>query len=94
MMGKQKARKLVDAGELSIGDLRAMINAKRGHGGQSYLNKTFSVEEILDIFESGVEGRDDDEVPAMWAPDPYSTTGRMKRTRDHLYFSNVVRECG
>ena len=92
-MNKRAARKRADEGGISIGELRQMIADNRGIGGMSIVNPAFTKEDVLDIFDAALAERDDEEIPAVWKPDPYSRTGGMKRTADHIQIQNVLREC-
>lgn len=92
-MGKRKAKELADAGGISIGQLREMISKARGRGGLCNINPQLTHEQACDIFERGLEGRDDAEVPKTLTEDIYRP-GRMRVTRDHLTISNILRVCG
>jgi hypothetical protein len=91
-MGKSEAKKRADAGGISIGDLREMIAKARGKRTVCNINPQLTHEEALDIFEKGLAGRDDSEVPITLAEDVYRPN-RMKPTRDHLVISNILRVC-
>ncbi len=93
-MGKQAAKKLAESETLSVGDLRAMIARARARGGMGTVNPTLTMDRVCGIYDAALEGRDDTEVPKAWRSDPYSSTGRLKPTRDALIVANICRDCG
>ena len=92
-MGKRKAKQTADAGGISIGQLRDMIQKARGRGGPCNINPQLTHEQACDIFERALEGRNDVEIPKTLVEDIYRP-GRMRATKDHLIISNILRVCG
>lgn len=90
-MNKREAKVKSQAGELSIGELRAMISTARGQVRPSRVNPSFMVAQVCDILERALDGRPDDERPAGLRSDPYSA--RMKPSKDSLIIANILREC-
>lgn len=89
-MGKTEAKKLADAGGISVGDLRKMIADARGKRSVCNINPQLEHGQALDIFEAALAGRDDAEVPKTLTEDVYRP-GRLKATPDHLLISNILR---
>jgi hypothetical protein len=93
-MNKQQAKAKMLEEQLSIGDLRRMIAEARTKGGMSKVNPAFSIDEVCDIYESALEGRDAAEVPKAWRPDVYSRhANAVKPSRDSLQVTNILRDC-
>lgn len=92
-MNKAAARKLAESETVSIGKLRQMIEEKRGSIGMSAVNKSFTIEQALDIYAAALGNRSDDEIPKAWRPDPYSRSGKMKPSGDSLIVTNILRDC-
>lgn len=90
-MNKREAKVKSQAGELSIGELRAMISLARGQVRPSRVNPSLMLTQVCDILERAFEGRPDDERPRGLKSDPYSD--RMKPTKDSLIIANILREC-
>jgi hypothetical protein len=93
-MNKRDAKQKSCSGEITIGQLRAMIAKARGRGGMSRLNPAIPFERAADIYENALAGRLDNEKPVGMRPDPYSRVGALKPTRDALIISNILRDCG
>ncbi len=62
-MNKREAKHKAYSEDLSIGQLRQMVSEARGRGGASKVNPAFALEETLDMYDAGMNGRQDDEVP-------------------------------
>lgn len=92
-MNKRAAQELSRSGTLSIGELRKKITDARGKRSFSVVNPAIPHEQVLSIYESALEGRDDSEVPAGMRPDIYSNVGAMKPTKDALIIQNILRDC-
>lgn len=92
-MNKREAQRLSDEGGYKVRDLRAVISSARGSREISRVNKAIPLDRALDIYESALEGRDDDESLAAWTPDVYSRTGKMNRTKDNLIVKNILWDC-
>lgn len=92
-MNKREAQRLSDKGGYTVGDLRAVIAAARGRQETSAVNNAIPYEAALDIYEGALKGRDDAEDIKAWAPDVYSRSGRMRRTKDNLLVKNILWDC-
>lgn len=90
-MNKRDAKKAADTFAGTIGELRAMIRAAPRYG-QSVVNKALTKERALEVFARALDGRQDDERPAMFQPDPYRP-GQQAATGDRLIVQNIMREC-
>jgi hypothetical protein len=82
-MNKAKAMKMAEENTMTIRELRDLIAAARGKGGQSRVKPQLAKEDALDIFEWAIADRLDDEIPA----------GTRDDTRDQLMIANILREC-
>ena len=91
-MNKRAAKEAADSFQGTIGDLRAMIAAS-SRAGISTINPALTKAQAVDIFAAALYGLADDELPAMWRPDPYSRRGAMKGTGDRLIVQYIHREC-
>jgi hypothetical protein len=92
-MNKKDAKEKSRSGQISVGELRAIIAKARGRGGMSRLNPAIPFERACDIYEGALSGRPDDEKPAGMRSDPYSTIGAQKPTRDAQIIQNILRDC-
>ena len=92
-MNKTEAQKLSDKGGYKVADLHAVIASARGRRKMSLVNSAIPYEQVLDIYESALAGRSDDEEIKAWIPDVYSRSGAMKRTKDNLIVKNILRDC-
>lgn len=91
-MNRRAAKEAANSFQGTIGELRAMIAAS-SRAGISTINPSLTKAQAVDIFAAALEGRADDERPAMFRPDPYSRRGHMRASRDHLLVHNIHREC-
>ena len=91
-MNKRNARAAALENTMSIGALRAMIEAARGRGGMSRVNPAIPLDRALDIYTAAIADRDPAERPAGMMPDPFRA-GRMQPTRDALLIGNILRDC-
>lgn len=93
-MNKLAAKKLVDSGKLTWGQLRESLSVRRAAGGldkPSRLNKGITVEKALHILCGALSHRDDD---TFVVPYRYNASkGRETRTSEALTATNIVREC-
>lgn len=90
-MNKREARRQATENQRSIADLRKLIADRRGAGGMSKVNRMFTLEQALDIFERGIAERDAAEVPEGLRYDVYKNCDRP--SRDALIITNILREC-
>ena len=90
-MNKKAAQKTIDAGDLTFGALKKAISDNRGTSGMSAVNKQFTKEQVLDIYEAGIADRDDDQIIEPWTYSPIRN--RDVRTKDFLIAVNIVRDC-
>lgn len=90
-MNKTAAKKLVEEGNLTIGELRKAIKDRRGGSGMSAVNPAFTIDQVLDIYERAFEGREDGEKiePFTYSP----SRDRNVKTGDALAAQNIVRDC-
>jgi len=92
-MNKRAATKYIDENKVTLGELRGMIKTARGRGGMSSVNKQFTLEQTLDIFDATMKDdeRGDDIVVVPWV---YS--GRLQRdirSKSFLCAVNIIRDC-
>ncbi len=92
-MNRRDAKKATDEFRGTVGDVREMIDARRGDTGASRVSGFVRLQGALDACAAGFAGRPDDDEIVIWRPDPYSTSGRKKRTLDSMIVQNVIREC-
>lgn len=90
-MNKQEARRRAAANSLSVAELRTMIAARRGAGGMSRVNPAIPLEQVPDIYERALGGRDADEVPKGMRYDVFKK--KDKPSRDALLIANILRDC-
>ncbi len=95
-MNRNEAKKAAVTNTRSIGDLRALIEKTMAAdtGRMSRVNPMFTLEQACGIYMRALADRDAAEVPEGEKPDPYSMTGRMRRTGDSLTIQNILRDCG
>lgn len=94
VMGRRAAQEKARAETVSIGELRAMIEAARTRGGMGRVNPTLPMHQVCDIYERALDGRPDDEVPKAWRSDYYSRRDNaVKPSRDFLIVCNILRDC-
>ena len=92
-MNKTAAKKATEEFEGTVADLIALSDAdKRADSSQSVLNAGMTHGEAKTILLAAIEGRDPTEKITIWKSDPYSRTGRMKRTGDAMLVQNFYRE--
>lgn len=89
-MNKREAKAKSLEGTISIRELRRLIAAARGRGGMSKVNRAIPHERALDIYATGLEGRDDDEVPKGQVFD--ALRFKMRATKDALMIHNILRD--
>ena len=93
-MNKQAAKKKTDEFEGTYGDLIEVIKADaKPDAKTSTLNKTLTHGHAKEILLKALEQNDPTSKIKIWVVDPYSPSGRMKRSRDSLTVQNVFREC-
>jgi hypothetical protein len=93
-MNRKAAQDRAREEKLSVGDLRQMIMSARFRGGMSKVNPAFSTDEVCDIYEAALAGRDDAEILKAWRPDIHSRhAGAQKPSRDFLQVTNILRDC-
>lgn len=90
-MNKREARAKSQSGEISIGELRAMIAAAKSQFRASRVNSSLMLSQVCEIFERALDGRLDDEKPTGLKTDVYS--GRVTPSKDSLIIANILREC-
>jgi hypothetical protein len=90
-MNKRQAKAKSLEGKLSIGDLRAMIDASASRGGSSSVNKDIPHQRAIEVYRGAFEGRDDSEVPKPFIRDIYRNVDRP--SRDSLIICNILRDC-
>lgn len=90
-MNKSKAMIEAKSNARSIGELRALIAAKRGGSGISKVNPQFTLEEALNIFDAAIKDRPGEEIPAGMRYDPY--LNKDVPSRDALIIKNILWEC-
>lgn len=91
-MNRVEAKRISEAGEISLGELRSFIRKARGtaNGKMSRVNPQFTLAMVCDTYLSALGGRLDSETPAGMRRD---NSGRMKPTRDGLIIRNILRDC-
>jgi hypothetical protein len=92
-MNRRDAKEKSRSGDISIGELRALIAKARDRGGMSRVNGSITLAQACGIYAAALERRPDDEKPAGMKIDPYSTVGALKPTRDALTIQNILRDC-
>lgn len=90
-MNKRDARTKSQSGEISVGELRAMIEATKSQVRASRVNPSLMLSQVCEILERALDGRLDDEKPVGLKTDAYS--GRSKPSKDSLIIANILREC-
>ena len=60
-MGRDKARKLIESGVVTVGYLRKVID-ETDRKGNSKLNKAFTKEQVIKFYLAGLRGHDEDKV--------------------------------
>jgi hypothetical protein len=91
VMDKQLAKSKSIEGKLSIADLRGMISERRKTGGMSRVNPMFTIEQVCDIYEGAIAGRDGTETPAGMKYDGYKR--HDVPSKDSLIIKNILRDC-
>lgn len=90
-MNKRDAKKLAEAGTLTVRELRDMIAAARGKREMSRVNRMIGHGLALNIYDAALAHRDPDEKMGGMRADPYS--GRLKPTRSSLTVRNILMDC-
>ena len=94
MIGKQKAHAIAREERLTFGDLKVMIAAAATKNGMSSVNRQFTLARVCEIYAAALDGRPDVEVPKAWRPDPYSSSGAVKPSKNFMIVTNILRDCG
>jgi hypothetical protein len=91
-MGMREERQKVDAGRMTVGELRKMLEAAP-RGGVSRCNPSLSRGWAIDTLTEALKGRPDDEVIVPFLG--YDGYGRKRQsgTGDRLLARNIIREC-
>lgn len=87
-MNKKQAKDAAYTNEKTWGELMGMIKQTRGKRPMSIVNKSLTLDQVLDIFENMIKTRDPDEKPKTVR----FSTGRL--SSDGLGVQNIYRECG
>lgn len=90
-MNKREAGLMSKSGEITIAELRRMIAIGRERGGMSRVNPQFTMEQVCDIYERSLAGREASEAPPGLKQDVF--TLKMKASRDSLIIRNILRDC-
>ncbi len=93
-MNKRKAKDEAWGNTRSWRDLKELIDSCRDVTNpirQSRINRALTVEQVLDIYDKAIEGRDMDEIPKGHCNDVYKR--REVMSGDGLMIHNILREC-
>lgn len=91
MMNKRDAHTAAFNNVATVSSLLAMIDAKRGSGGMSKINRSIPLETSLRILRDAIKDRALDEVMEGNKSDRY--TGYRVMSRDGLIIRNILMEC-
>lgn len=85
-MNKREAKRRAYEEDITVADLRRMIDATRGRGGRSRVNPEFGLEMVLDMMARALDGKDDDMV--------LRNEGIGRSGTGHVMIvTNILREC-
>ena len=54
-MNKREAKRIAEAGVITVGELRHMIKLREGDGGMSKVNPQFPLERVLEIYGAALD---------------------------------------
>ena len=94
-MNKKKAKESSDNFKGTFGDLMTIVSkSKTSDASASRINPILTHGKAREIFYASLAGARPTDAVIVWAHDPYSRKGGMKRARAWLITYNIFRECG